>query len=77
MNVEEIKMKGLEYANRFCADNYDFIEEDKLKYNCKEWYLIIDLAQIYYNLKTNIITREEAKEQQKKSFEFANRYYGE
>ena len=76
ISVEEIKNKALEYAKRFCQDNFELLKSDMDKYNSQQWYLIERLANIYYNLINKSITREEAKQQQALEFEFANSYLG-
>ena len=75
IDFDKIKEKAVEYANKFCKEEYEILEDDKKKYNCKEWYLIINLSQIYYNLMKNIYTREQAKIKQKEEFEFAKLYF--
>lgn len=76
ISVEEIKNKALEYAKRFCQDNFELLKTDMDKYNAQQWYLIEKLANIYYNLINKTITREEAKEQQLLEFEFASGHFG-
>ena len=76
IEFEEIKNKALEYAKRFCQDNFELLKSDMDKYNSQQWYLIERLANIYYNLINKTITREEAKQQQALEFEFANAHFG-
>lgn len=76
IGVEEIKNKALEYAKRFCQDNFELLKSDMDKYNSQQWYLIEKLADIYYNLINKTITREEAKQQQALEFELASSYFG-
>ena len=76
IGFEEIKNKALEYAKRFCNDNFELLKSDMDKYNAQQWYLIERLANIYYNLINKTITREEAKQQQALEFEFASSYFG-
>lgn len=76
ISVEEIKNKALEYAKRFCQDNFELLKSDIDKYNAQQWYLIERLANIYYNLINKTITREEAKQKQALEFEFANAHFG-
>lgn len=76
IGFEEIKNKALEYAKRFCQDNFELLKSDMDKYDAKQWYLIERLANIYYNLINKSITREEAKQQQALEFEFASGHFG-
>ena len=76
IGFEEIKNKALEYAKRFCQDNFELLKSDMDKYNSQQWYLIERLANIYYNLINKTITREEAKQQQALEFDFANVNFG-
>lgn len=75
MNTEQIKNQAVIYARKFAEDEtapFDFAGED---YTVQEWYLVITLAQIYYNLIKNIYTREEAKQKQIEAFEFVKQHY--
>ena len=70
MDIEKVKNQAVIYARKFAEDEtapFDFAGED---YTVQEWYLVITLAQIYYNLIKKIYTREEAKQKQKQAFEF-------
>jgi phenolic acid decarboxylase len=74
IEFEEIKNKALEYAKRFCNDNFELLKSDMDKYDAKQWYLIERLANIYYNLINNSITREEAKIEQNKAIKFVQEH---
>ena len=74
ITVEEIKNKALEYAKRFCQDNFELLKSDMDKYNSQQWYLIERLANIYYNLINKTITREDAKIEQNKAIKFVQEH---
>lgn len=69
-NVEELKQKAVEYAKRFYIDDYELKNEDIKTYNAEQWYIVLNLSQIYLNLMKNIITRQKAKEEQVKVFDY-------
>jgi hypothetical protein len=39
-------------------------------YTIPEWWVLVNLAQVYYNLMTGKITREQAQEEQNKTIKF-------
>lgn len=69
--VEQLKEMALNYAKTF--EKTDEINLDfKETLNNAEWYIVLQLAQIYYNLIKKIITRQKAIEQQRNVFAFVN-----
>jgi hypothetical protein len=66
--IEELKKIALNYAKEFQKDNINLNFNEQL--NNAEWYIVMRLSQIYYNLITKVITREQAKEQQHETFEY-------
>lgn len=75
MDIEKLKNQAVIYARQLAEDEtapFDFAGED---YTVQEWYLVITLAQIYYNLIKKIYTREEAKQKQVEAFEFVKQHY--
>lgn len=68
MNVEKIKNDAVEFAKKYVKEETVEFDLKNKKYSVQEWYLVMTLAQIYYNLMQGHITRENAKEEQKKSF---------
>lgn len=73
INAEELKQKAVEYAKRFCDDDYELKHGDIKTYNPEQWYIVLNLAQVYSNLMKNIITREQAKDEQAKVFDYVNK----
>lgn len=66
MNIEELKMQAVEFAKKFKETDImpDFENYD---YNISEWWLIMTLAQVYYNFMQGNYTREQALREQKKA----------
>ena len=67
MTINEIKEKGLKYAKEF-KDTGSFAIEENLSLTPAEWFAVMQLAEIYYNVFTGITTRKDAIEQQKNVF---------
>lgn len=74
VHIDEVKNKAFEYAKIFKETKSIDIDFKNSKYNQTEWYLVFALAQIYYNLMENIITREEAIKEQKQVFAFTREH---
>lgn len=74
MNKGKIKNTALEFARQFeRTKDCDF---DISKDFCPaEWYAVMMLTQIYYNVFINLITKEQAQEQQRVVFDTASKYY--
>ena len=68
MTANEIKNEGLKYAKELYNTGNLNIDTEA---NCTaaEWFAIMDLANIYFNVLDGKITREEAQGQQKKVFD--------
>ena len=66
MNIEELKTQAVEFAKEFKETDImpDFKNYD---YNISEWWLIMTLAQVYYNLMQGNYTRGQALQEQKKA----------
>ncbi len=77
MNVEQIKNQAVIYARKFAEDETIEFDFTKDKYTSKEWYLVVTLAEIYYNLIKNIYTKEQASQKQAEAFKFAREHYGD
>jgi hypothetical protein len=73
VDVEKVKSEALKYANLF-AKNEDVTIKLNFDFSVAENYLVTIIAQIYYNAKAGIITREEAKKQQKNAFLFVEEH---
>ena len=70
MNIDTVKEKAVSYAKEFKETGQIDIKFKKNEFSQEEWYLIVALAQVYYNLMVGVFTREKAKEEQKKAFNF-------
>lgn len=66
--IEELKKIALNYAKEFQKNNINLNFNENL--SNAEWYIVMRLSQIYYNLITNVITRDQAIEQQHNTFEY-------
>lgn len=75
MNVEKIKNDAVEFAKKYVKEETVEFDLKNKKYSVQEWYLVMTLAQIYYNLMQGHITRENAKEEQKKAFEIVKNHF--
>lgn len=75
MNVEKIKNDAVEFAKKYVKEETVEFNLKNKKYSVQEWYLVMTLAQIYYNLMQGHITRENAKEEQKKAFEVVKNHF--
>ena len=70
MNIEAVKEKAVFYAKEFKETGQLDIKFKNNEHSHEEWYLIVALSQVYYNLMQGIYTREKAKEEQKRAFNF-------
>ena len=75
MNVEKIKNDAVELAKKYVREEVVEFNFKITDYTVQEWYLVMTLAQIYYNLMHGHITREEAKEEQKNVFCVVKEYH--
>ena len=75
MNVEKIKNDAVEFAKKYVKEETVEFDLKNKKYSVQEWYLVMTLAQIYYNIMQGHITRENAKEEQKKAFEVVKNHF--
>ena len=65
-----MKNKAVELAKEF-KENEECLSNLELQnYTIPEWWLLISLAQVYYNLMTGRFTREQAQEGQNKAIKF-------
>lgn len=74
MNIDSIKNQALDLAKQFKENEECFSGMDFDGKTVQEWYLIITLAQVYYNLMQGKITREQAIQQQKQAFDIVSNY---
>ena len=74
MDKARIKDTAVKFARQFeKSRDCDF---DISKDFCPaEWYAVLMLTQIYYNVFINLITKEQAQEQQRVVFDNASKYY--
>ena len=74
IDIQDIKTKSVNLAKEFINDEKCIEKlQDKTFTPC-EWWLLIELTQIYYNLIQETITRDEAKEQQNRAIEFVQNH---
>ena len=74
MNIEELKNKAVELAKEFKENEKCLSSLEIQKYSVPEWWLLVNLAQVYYNLMTGKITREQAQEGQNKAIKFVQEH---
>jgi hypothetical protein len=70
MNIEELKNKAVELAKEFKENEKCISKLEVQNYTIPEWWVLVNLAQVYYNLMTGKITREQAQEEQNKAIKF-------
>ena len=70
MNIEELKNKAVELAKEFKENEKCLANFELQNYSVPEWWVLVNLAQVYYNLMTGKITREQAQEGQNKAIKF-------
>ena len=75
MKTEEIKQKAVELAKEFTNDKNYMFKLNEQTMTPQEWYILVRLAQVYYNVMQNIYTREQAVQEQKQIFEFVRDNY--
>ena len=74
MNVEKIKNDAVEFAKKYVKEETVEFDLKNKKYSVQEWYLVMTLAQVYYNLMTGKFTREQAQEGQNKAIKFVQKH---
>lgn len=74
MNIQEMKNKAVELAKEFKEDENCLSNLELQNYTIPEWWLLISLAQVYYNLMTGKFTREQAREEQNKAIKFVQEH---
>lgn len=74
MDIDSIKNQALDLAKQFKENEECFSGMDFDGKTVQEWYLITTLAQVYYNLMQNNITREQATQQQKQDFDIVSNH---
>ena len=74
MNIQEIKNKAVELAKEFKQNEKSLANLEMQNYTIPEWWLLIKLAQVYYNLMTGMFTREQAREEQNKAIKFVQEH---
>ena len=70
MNIEELKNKAVELEKEFKENEKCLANFELQNYSVPEWWVLVNLAQVYYNLMTGKITREQAQEEQNKAIKF-------
>ena len=70
MNIQEMKNKAVELAKEFKENEKCLSNLELQNYTIPEWWLLINLAQVYYNRMTGMFTREQAQEGQNKAIKF-------
>ena len=78
MDYNKLKLKAVDYAKEFLKTG-DIRLNLSENLNNKEWYIVVRLSQVYYNLMVKTITRDEAKKEQAEIFNFVkeNKHYFE
>ena len=74
MNIQEMKNKAVELAKEFKENEKCLSNLELQNYTISEWWLLINLAQVYYNLMTGQCTREQAKDGQNKAIKFVQEH---
>ena len=74
MNIQEMKNKAVEFAKEFKEDEKCLSNLEFQNYTISEWWLLINLAQVYYNLMTGKCTREQAQDGQNKAIKFVQEH---
>lgn len=69
MKVDRLKNIAYAYAKEFYESNDMTLNFDEDLTNV-EWYIVTQLAQIYYNVLKKYITKNEAVDQQRKVFDY-------
>ena len=67
--ISELQTIANQYADIWMKDEtlyFALIDAEQKKYNAKEWYIITNLAQVYANVKSNVISRRDGLEEQLK-----------
>ena len=66
--ISELQTIANQYADIWMKDEtlyFGLIDAEQKKYNAKEWYIITNLAQVYANVKSNVISRRDGLEEQR------------
>lgn len=71
--IEKLKQIALDYAKDF-QKNDNIVLEFEENLNNAEWYIVLRLSQIYYNLLEEIISKEQAKQQQADTFSYVKNH---
>ena len=74
MNIEELKNKAVDLAKEFKENEKCLSSLAIQKFSVPEWWLLVNLAQVYYNLMTGKFTRQEAQEAQIKAIKFVQEH---
>lgn len=70
MSLNEIKTTAADLAKRGYESGNFSLENKNITNSAGEWYLIVQLANIYYNVFVGIYTKEQAKAAQRDRIEF-------
>lgn len=74
MGKAKIKSVAVDFARQFEKTkdcNFDISKD----FCPAEWYAVLMLTQIYYNVFIKLITKEQAQEQQRVVFDTASKYF--
>ena len=74
MNIQEVKNKAVELAKEFKENEKCLSNLELQNYTITEWWLLINLAQVYYNLMTGKFTREQAQAGQNKAIKLVQEH---
>jgi len=70
MNISQIKKTAADLAKRCYNEKQFEIENTNVTNSASEWYLIVMLANIYYNVFAGLYTRAQAQAAQRERIEF-------
>ena len=70
MSLNEIKTTAADLARRGHESGDFRLTNENITGSAAEWYLIVQLANIYYNVFAGIYTKEQAKAAQRERIEF-------
>lgn len=67
IHIKELQNIANQYSDTYIKDEnafFEMMDAEQNKYNAKEWYIIAQLAQLYTNIKTGIVSREDGVKEQ-------------
>ncbi len=66
--ISELQRIANQYADIYMQDEtlfFRLMDAEQRKYTAKEWYIITQLAQVYTNVKSGIMSRQDGQEEQR------------